>query len=203
MAKRNQKKREQQQSDNIKAGHYTPSMIGFLGYETIKNVYDATMVAAEEARKFSAEVRNKGLQTAALLDALVIGLVTAFGTIESPFARFVMVAMIVVLTNALRGIMRNVIYRKENIHSGNTQSRMLSEQMINALHKVDKNNRSAFVLASTLKKLEESVELQNKQTEEKQLAYQREIDTLVTLLVLLVIFAVAFIALCHSFLPVY
>ena len=104
-----------------------------------------------------------------------------------------------VLTNALRGIIRKVIYRKDNIHRGNTQSRLLSEQMINALHKVDKENRSAFVLASTLKTLEKSVELQNKHTEEKQVAYQQEIDTMTTLLSFILLFASIFaILFCFS-----
>ena len=167
MAKNKQEKKENQQhSTKIRAGHYTPSMVDFLGYDTVKNVYDSTIIAIEEAQHFSAEVRAKGLQTAALLGTLIIGIITAFCSIGSLFAKIVMVTIAMVLTNALRGIIRKVIYRKDNIHRGNTQSRLLSEQMINALHKVDKENRSAFVLASTLKTLEKSVELQNKHTEE-------------------------------------
>lgn len=208
MAKNKQERKENQQhSTKIRAGHYTPSMVDFLGYDTVKNVYDSTIIAIEEAQHFSAEVRVKGLQTAALLGTLIIGIITAFCSIEcsieSLFAKIVMVTIAMVLTNALRGIIRKVIYRKDNIHRGNTQSRLLSEQMINALHKVDKENRSAFVLASTLKTLEKSVELQNKNTEEKQVAYQQEIDTMTTLLSYILLFASIFAILFCLSRPLY
>ena len=204
MAKKKQNKSKIQSSEaNLKAGHYTPSMVEFLGYDTIKSVYDATLTAAEEAQAFSAEVKTKGLQTAGLLGAIIIGLVTAVCTINALFVKIVVTVLAAVLLNALRGIVANVIYRKENMHRGNTQSRMLSEQMISALQKVDKGNRAAFVLASTLKSLEKSVKDLDAQTEEKQKAYQKEIDTLTNNLTIVFVLASAFAILFYFSLPVY
>lgn len=204
MTKKKQKKYDVRRLDkNVKAEHYTPSMVDFLGYETVKDVYDATLTAIEEAQHFSAEVREKGLHTAGLLGALIVGLIAAICAVEYLFLKAVLIAVTIVLVKALRSIVRNVIYRKENAHRGNTQSRMLSEQMINVLHKVDKENRSAFVLASTLKSLEKSAEELDRQTEKKQEAYQREIDTLTTLLAWIFGLASIFAVLFHFSQPVY
>ena len=206
MAKKKQKNVETQRLDknvNVKAGHYTPSMVDFLGYDTIKNVYDATLTAVEEAQQFSSEVRGKGLHTAGLLGTLIVGLIATICAVESLFLKIMVIAVTTVLVNALRGIVRNVIYRKENAHRGNTQSRLLSEQMIDVLHKVDKENRSAFVLASTLKGLERKAEEMDKQTGEKQESYQREIDTLTTLLTWIFCIASALAILFHFSQPVY
>ena len=193
MKKKKQKKTETNSPEaNLKAGHYTPTMVKFLGYDIIKNVHDATLSAIEESQNFSAEVRTKGLQTAGLLAALIVGLITAACTISTLLVKIVAIVFAAELLNALNGIVRNVIYRKENAHKGNTQSRMLSEQMISALQKVEKENRAAYVLASTLKKLEESADELDAQTNEKQKAYQKEIDTLTTLLTFTFILASAF-----------
>lgn len=204
MVKKKQKNVETLRLDkNIKAEHYTPSMVDFLGYDTIKNVYDATLTAVEEAQQFSMEVREKGLHTAGLLGTLIIGLIATICAVDSLFLKIVVIVVTMVLVNALRGIVRNVIYRKENAHRGNTQSRMLSEQMINVLHKVDKENRSAFVLASTLKDLEKKAKEMDKQTGEKQESYQREIDMLTNLLTWIFFLASTLAILFHFSQPVY
>lgn len=178
-------------------------MVEFLGYDTIKAVYDASVTAVEEAQLFSAEVRTKGLQTAGLLGALIVGLVTAACAIDTLFVKVVAIVFAAVLLKALRGIVRKIIYRKENAHKGSTQSRMLSEQMISALQTVEKENRAAFVLASTLKGLERSAAQLDAQTEEKQRAYQKEIDTLTNILTLVFILALAIAFLFYFSLSVY
>lgn len=183
MAKKKQRNSEGKQNPgNIKAGHYTPSMVSFLGYELIKSAYDQSILVVEDQLRFSNEVRTKGLHTAGLLTTLSVGLIAAICSVESTMARVVMSMLTVVLLGGLHGIFWGVIYRKNNVTRGTTQSYSLDGGMIDALKDVDASQRAAFYLASSLKGIESDAVRQREQVDKMQTCYQRVIKTVIVLI---------------------
>lgn len=94
------------------AGHYTPTLVNFLGRDIICEAYNSTILAIEDAQKFSDEVRTKGLQFCGLLVALIVGLIAGFCAIETPLARVVMAVICTILVKTLHGLFFGIIYRK-------------------------------------------------------------------------------------------
>jgi len=183
MAKKKQRNSEGKQNPgNIKAGHYTPSMVSFLGYELIKSAYDQSILVVKDQLRFSNEVRTKGLHTAGLLTTLSVGLIAAICSVESTMARVVMSMLTVVLLGGLHGIFWGVIYRKNNVTRGTTQSYSLDGGMIDALKDVDASQRAAFYLASSLKGIESDAVRQREQVDKMQTCYQRVIKTVIVLI---------------------
>jgi hypothetical protein len=183
MAKKKQRNSEGKQNPgNIKAGHYTPSMVSFLGYELIKSAYDQSILVVEDQLRFSNEVRTKGLHTAGLLTTLSVGLIAAICSVESTMARVVMSLLTVVLLGGLHGIFWGVIYRKNNVTRGTTQSYSLDGGMIDALKDVDASQRAAFYLASSLKGIERDAVRQREQVDKMQTYYQRITKTVIVLI---------------------
>ena len=190
MAKKKQRNSEEKQNPgNIKAGHYTPSMVSFLGYDLIKSAYDESVLVVEDQLRFSNEVRTKGLHTAALLATLSVGLIAAICSVESTMARVVMSMLTVVLLGGLHGIFWGVIYRKNNVTRGTTQSYSLDGGMIDALKDVDASQRAAFYLASSLKGIERDAFRQREQVDKMQTYYQRVTKTVIVLISVIMLVA--------------
>lgn len=205
MAKNNQKKTNYQPESqfNVVAGCYNRAMVDFLGYELVKNAYNASVLAIEDAQTFSNEVRTKGFQCAGLLVTLIVALITGICAISSLIAKIIMISVALVLINALRGIFNGIIYRKGNATKGNVQSFMLNTQMIEELKKVKDEKRATFFLASLLKGMENEVTRLNKQTQEAQCCFERETKTMIKLLwldmIILSIFALIYHFYLHFF----
>lgn len=199
------KKRSDELSENIEkpiAGKYSKGMIDLLGYDIIKSTYDSTLLYIEDAQKFSNEVRTKGLQSAGLLVTLIVALVTGICTIGNLFAKIVMIAITVVLASCLRGIFKGIIYRKENVSKGNTQSNLLNQNMIDAIYAADENKRKSIFFVSQLRNKEKAAEMLNKQTDEMQKCFENETKKMVALITWIIYIASAFAILFYFCLPV-
>lgn len=169
------------------AGHYTPKMTDLLGYDIIKNVYDSTILAIEDELRFSNEIRTKALQCAGLLTTLIVGLTAAICAVHDFSFQCMMTALAAVLVKCLYGLFWGIIYRKDNVHRGNTQSAMLCQQTIDRLQRVDGAQRAAFFLACNLKGMEDDVFRQKNRTEEMQRCFERETKMMLTLVTFILI----------------
>lgn len=182
-----EEEKKEQTAVNVKAGHYTPAMVDFLGYDLIKLSYDQSVLVIEDQLRFSNEVRTKGLQTAGLLTTLAVGLIAAICAVESTAARVVMVMLTVVLLGGLYGLFWGVIYRKSNVTRGTTQSYSLDKGMIETLKKVDVKQRAAFYLASSLKGIERDAVRQKAQVDKMQMHYQQVTKTMIILISIIMV----------------
>lgn len=206
MAKKNKKGHTQPKATGkrkVCAGHYTPTLVNFLGQDIIYETYSSTVLAIEDAQKFSEEVRTKGLQFCGLLVALIVGLITCFCVIETPLARIVMAVVCAVLVKTLYGLFSGIIYRKENATRGNTQSFLLSQDMIDVLSQIESEERFAFFIASRLKGMEQERLRLDRQTKEMQDCFESETRTMVFLLALMLVVVVVAAFLLSSALPAY
>lgn len=191
------KKKGKSSYNQYEAGCYTENMIDLLGYDIIKDVFDASNLAMEDAQKHSNEVRVKALQCAGLFVTLIVALVAVTCSTESVLVKALSISLSFVFTWALHGIFRGIIYRKENITRGNVQSNLLNQQMINVLSRIDEKKRKSVFLASQLKGKELKIKSLNEQTERMQQCFERVTSTLKTLL-LLVFLIFSVIALAQS-----
>lgn len=148
-------------------------MIDFLGHDTIRAAYDASIMAVEDAQRLSNEVRTKALQTSGLLTTLFVGILAAFCAITIPLVRGVLLVVALVIGLSLYALLHFIILRKENATRGNVQSLLLGEGMIETMKKIDKKKRTAFLLASQLKGKEKSVIELNSQTGRMQKRYEQ------------------------------
>lgn len=207
MAKNKNKKRDEQSKAKGKmdacAGHYTPGMVSFLGRDIIYETYSSTVLAIEDAQKFSEEVRTKGLQFCGLLVALIVGLITCFCAIDAPLARVVMAIVCAVLVKTLHELFFGIIYRKENATRGNTQSFLLSQGMIDTLSQIESEERFTFFMASRLKGMEQERLRLDRQTKQMQDCFESETKTMVSLLALMLVVALVAVFLLSSALPAY
>ena len=192
MAKKKQRNSEEKQNPgNIKAGHYTPSMVSFLGYDAIKIAYDESIMAIEDQQRFSSEVRTKGLHTAALLATLSVGLIAVISAVDSTAVRIVTTLLAAILLGGLYAVFKNIIFRKSNVTRGSTQAYSLDEGMIDVLRTVEPGQRAAFFLASGLKGMEKDVNRQKCETDRMQQSYENITKTMIILIgIVLVVSAV-------------
>ena len=192
MAKKKQKNSEEKQNPgNIKAGHYTPSMVSFLGYDAIKIAYDESIMAIEDQQRFSSEVRTKGLHTAALLATLSVGLIAVISAVDSTAVRIVTTLLAAILLGGLYAVFKNIIFRKSNVTRGSTQAYSLDEGMIDVLRTVEPGQRAAFFLASGLKGMERDAVRQKCETDRMQQSYENITKTMIILIgIVLVVSAV-------------
>lgn len=184
------------------AGNYSKGMIDLLGYDIIKGTYDSTLLYIEDAQKLSDEVRTKALQSAGVLVTLIVALITGICAIGSLFAKIVMIAIVIVLTNCLRGIFKGIIYRKENVSRGNVQSNLLNQNMIDAIYAADESRRKSIFFASQLRSKEKSAEKMNRQTDEMQKCFENETRTMITMITWIIYIASAFAILFYFCQPV-
>lgn len=192
MAKKKQKNSEEKQNPgNIKAGHYTPSMVSFLGYDAIKIAYDESIMAIEDQQRFSSEVRTKSLHTAALLATLSVGLIAVISAVDSTAVRIVTTLLAAILLGGLYAVFKNIIFRKSNVTRGSTQAYSLDEGMIDVLRTVEPGQRAAFFLASGLKGMERDAVRQKCETDRMQQSYENITKTMIILIgIVLVVSAV-------------
>lgn len=192
MAKKKQKNSEEKQNPgNIKAGHYSPSMVSFLGYDAIKIAYDESIMAIEDQQRFSSEVRTKGLHTAALLATLSVGLIAVISAVDSTAVRIVTTLLAAILLGGLYAVFKKIIFRKSNVTRGSTQAYSLDEGMIDVLRTVEPGQRAAFFLASGLKGMEKDVNRQKCETDRMQQSYENITKTMIILIgIVLVVSAV-------------
>lgn len=192
MAKKKQKNSEEKQNPgNIKAGHYTPSMVSFLGYDAIKIAYDESIMAIEDQQRFSSEVRTKGLHTAALLATLSVGLIAVISAVDSTAVRIVTTLLAAILLGGLYAVFKKIIFRKSNVTRGSTQAYSLDEGMIDVLRTVEPGQRAAFFLASGLKGMERDAVRQKCETDRMQQSYENITKTMIILIgIVLVVSAV-------------
>ena len=192
MAKKKQKNSEEKQNPgNIKAGHYSPSMVSFLGYDAIKIAYDESIMAIEDQQRFSSEVRTKGLHTAALLATLSVGLIAVISAVDSTAVRIVTTLQAAILLGGLYAVFKKIIFRKSNVTRGSTQAYSLDEGMIDVLRTVEPGQRAAFFLASGLKGMEKDVNRQKCETDRMQQSYENITKTMIILIgIVLVVSAV-------------
>jgi len=192
MAKKKQKNSEEKQNPgNIKAGHYTPSMVNFLGYDAIKIAYDESIMAIEDQQRFSSEVRTKGLHTAALLATLSVGLIAVISAVDSTAVRIVTTLLAAILLGGLYAVFKKIIFRKSNVTRGSTQAYSLDDGMIDVLRTVEPGQRAAFFLASGLKGMEKDVNRQKCETDRMQQSYENITKTMIILIgIVLVVSAV-------------
>lgn len=188
---------------NVCAGHYTPALVNFLGRDIIYETYNSTVLAIEDAQNFSDEVRTKGLQFCGLLVALIVGLIACFCAIEAPLARMVTAIVCAVLLKTLYGLFFGIIYRKENATRGNTQSYLLSQGMIDTLSQIESEERFAFFMASRLKGMEQERLRLDGQTKQMQECFESKTRTMVFLLAIMLVMALAAAFLLSSALPAY
>lgn len=174
---------------NLEAGRYKTSMIEFLGHDTVKMAYDASIMAIEDAQHFSNEVRTKALQTAGLLMSLCMGVLAAYCVMPTAIVRVVFAVIDIVLALSLYCLLHFIIFRKENAMRGNVQSNMFGEKMIERMKHIDTKYRPTFLLASQLKGKEKAAVNLNVQTEQMQRRYEQIIWA--TLILLSVIFGIA------------
>lgn len=207
MAKNKNKKSAEQPRHTGKmgvcAGHYTPTLVNFLGRDIICEAYNSTILAIEDAQKFSDEVRTKGLQFCGLLVALIVGLIAGFCAIETPLARVVMAVICAILVKTLHGLFFGIIYRKENATRGNTQSYLLSQDMIDILSQMGSDERYTFFMASRLKGMEQERLRLDSQTKQMQDCFESETRTMMFLLALILVAALVASFLLSSALPAY
>lgn len=192
MAKKKQKNSEEKQNPgNIKAGHYTPSMVNFLGYDAIKIAYDESIMAIEDQQRFSSEVRTKGLHTAAMLATLSVGLIAVISAVDSTAVRIVTTLLAAILLGGLYAVFKKIIFRKSNVTRGSTQAYSLDDGMIDVLRTVEPGQRAAFFLASGLKGMEKDVNRQKCETDRMQQSYENITKTMIILIgIVLVVSAV-------------
>lgn len=192
MAKKKQKNSEEKQNPgNIKAGHYTTSMVNFLGYDAIKIAYDESIMAIEDQQRFSSEVRTKGLHTAALLATLSVGLIAVISAVDSIAVRIVTTLLAAILLGGLYAVFKKIIFRKSNVTRGSTQAYSLDDGMIDVLRTVEPGQRAAFFLASGLKGMEKDVNRQKCETDRMQQSYENITKTMIILIgIVLVVSAV-------------
>ena len=192
MAKKKQRNSEEKQNPgNIKAGHYTPSMVSFLGYDAIKIAYDESIMAIEDQQRFSSEVRTKGLHTAALLATLSVGLIAVISAVDSTAVRIVTTLLAAILLGGLYAVFKNIIFRKSNVTRGSTQAYSLDEGMIDVLRTVEPGQRAAFFLASGLKGMERDAVRQKCETDRMQQSYENITKAMIILIgIVLVVSAV-------------
>ena len=192
MAKKKQRNSEEKQNPgNIKAGHYTPSMVSFLGYDAIKIAYDESIMAIEDQQRFSSEVRTKGLHTAALLATLSVGLIAVISAVDSTAVRIVTTLLAAILLGGLYAVFKKIIFRKSNVTRGSTQAYSLDEGMIDVLRTVEPGQRAAFFLASGLKGMERDAVRQKCETDRMQQSYENITKTMIILIgIVLVVSAV-------------
>ena len=187
----------------VSAGHYTPTLVNFLGRDIICETYNATVLAIEDAQKFSDEVRNKGLQFCGLLVALIVGLITCFCAVSNPLVRIATAIVCAILVKTLHGLSFGIIYRKENATRGNTQSYLLSQNMIDILSQIESDGRYAFFMASRLKGMEQERLRLDCQTKQMQDCFESETRMMVFLLALMLVVALVAAFLLSSAMPVY
>lgn len=192
MAKKKQKNSEEKQNPgNIKAGHYTTSMVNFLGYDAIKIAYDESIMAIEDQQRFSSEVRTKGLHTAALLATLSVGLIAVISAVDSTAVRIVTTLLAAILLGGLYAVFKKIIFRKSNVTRGSTQAYSLDDGVIDVLRTVEPGQRAAFFLASGLKGMEKDVNRQKCETDRMQQSYENITKTMIILIgIVLVVSAV-------------
>ncbi len=192
MAKKKQRNSEEKQNPgNIKAGHYTPSMVSFLGYDAIKIAYDESIMAIEDQQRFSSEVRTKGLHTAALLATLSVGLIAVISAVDSTAVRIVTTLLAAILLGGLYAVFKKIIFRKSNVTRGSTQAYSLDEGMIDVLRTVEPGQRAAFFLASGLKGMERDAVRQKCETDRMQQSYENITKAMIILIgIVLVVSAV-------------
>lgn len=174
------------------AGRYTKGMIDLLGYDIIKNTYDSTLLYIEDAQKLSNEIRSKALQSAGLLVTIIVALITGVCTIDGLFPKAVMIALAITLAKCLQGIFNGIIYRKENISRGNTQSNLLNQDMVNVLYGADENIRKSIFYASQLRNKEKAAEKLNQQTCEMQICFENETKAMINLITWIICIASTF-----------
>jgi len=192
MAKKKQRKAEDCQSgQKLNAGHYTKSMVEFLGYDAIKIAYDESIMAIEDQQRFSSEVRTKGLHTAALLATLSVGLIAVISAVDSTAVRIVTTLLAAILLGGLYAVFKKIIFRKSNVTRGSTQAYSLDDGMIDVLRTVEPGQRAAFFLASGLKGMEKDVNRQKCETDRMQQSYENITKTMIILIgIVLVVSAV-------------
>jgi len=192
MAKKKQRKAEDCQSgQKPNAGHYTKSMVEFLGYDAIKIAYDESIMAIEDQQRFSSEVRTKGLHTAALLATLSVGLIAVISAVDSTAVRIVTTLLAAILLGGLYAVFKKIIFRKSNVTRGSTQAYSLDDGMIDVLRTVEPGQRAAFFLASGLKGMEKDVNRQKCETDRMQQSYENITKTMIILIgIVLVVSAV-------------
>lgn len=192
MAKKKQRKAENCQSgQKLNAGHYTKSMVEFLGYDAIKIAYDESIMAIEDQQRFSSEVRTKGLHTAALLATLSVGLIAVISAVDSTAVRIVTTLLAAILLGGLYAVFKKIIFRKSNVTRGSTQAYSLDDGMIDVLRTVEPGQRAAFFLASGLKGMEKDVNRQKCETDRMQQSYENITKTMIILIgIVLVVSAV-------------
>ena len=204
MAKRKQKNSEEKQNPgNIKAGHYIPSMVSFLGYDTIKSAYDESIMAIEDQQRFSGEVRTKGLHTAALLATLSVGLIAVISAVDSTAVRIVATLLATILLGGLYAVFKKIIFRKINVTRGSTQAYSLDEGMIDILRTVEPGQRAAFFLASGLKGMEKDVNRQKCETDKMQQSYENITKTMIILIGIVLVMSAVLAFLVKTPVPAY
>ena len=195
--------KKKKKDEILTAGKYNLTMVEFLGDEIIRSVYDSSLLMIEDQQKFSNEVRTKGLQCSGLLVTIIVALITAIYTIESVTTRLILVLLAFVFAKGLLGIFKGIIIRKDNYSRGNTQSYLLSQDMIESLRKAKKRHRTSYFLASNLKGMERDARKQREQTNRMQRCFEQETKSIIYLVIgILLITSIVFL-IHHSSLPLY